>query len=96
MSCLFVGELIGTSLRDRNDVIDDVLARVEVRQAVVDLAAADVTRGLRAGDGSTVTVANGAVAWCAHHASHLLGVRNLLRMNPPRAALLNDSSLLDR
>ena len=64
MSCLFIGKLIGTPFRDGHDVVYDVRPRVEVvLDGVVDRTAADAAGWFVAGDGFSVAVADGGVAW---------------------------------
>lgn len=62
MSCLFVGELIWTPLREGHDVVHDERHRVHVVQAVVDLATTDGAGRLEAADDCTVTVSRRGVA----------------------------------
>ena len=67
MSCLFIGELIGTPFRDGHNVVYDVGGGVEVvGDAVVDLVAADTAWWFGTGDCFAVAIANCCAATCAH------------------------------
>ena len=67
MSRLFIGELIGTSLRDGHHMVHDVRQWVQVGQRVVDLAFTYATRWLRPGDRLAVAVADRGTAWVTHN-----------------------------
>lgn len=73
MSGLFVGQLVESSFRYGDDVVDNVAAWVWVGEVVVDLTAADAAGWGVTRDGFAVAVADGGVAVRVHGSAGVEG-----------------------